>query len=56
MTSSWKKKRERIRQKFSAIANKDLTYKTGHELEMVTNLKNKLEKSTKEILSIFIEF
>ena len=56
MTSSWKIKKEKLKQKFDRINDKDLVYKIGHEWDMVKKLKVKLEKSTKELLSIFIEF
>ena len=56
MNNSWKRKRDKLKQKFEGLADKDFSYKVGHELEMIKKLKNKLEKSTKELLGIFIEF
>lgn len=56
MNSSWNKKKIKLKQKFGVIKDKDLAYKIGSEWDMVKKLRIKLKKSTKELLSIFIEF
>ena len=56
MNSGWNKKKIKLKQKFGGIKDKDLAYKVGSEWDMVKNLKVKLKKSIKELLSIFIEF
>ena len=56
MKSYWTKKKNKLKQKFAGITNKDLTYKQGSESEMLEKLRNKVGKSAKELLSIIIEF
>jgi poly-D-alanine transfer protein DltD len=51
----WEKKKDKIRQKFSGITNKDLTYRVGREYEMLKKLRDKLGKTEEEMLNIIIE-
>jgi hemerythrin superfamily protein len=56
MNILWKKKTEKIRQKFAVISAKDLTFKEGEEELMFKKLREKLGKTNEEILSLIIEF
>ena len=51
----WEKKKEKLRQRFSGITNKDLRYRVGREVDMLKKLKNKLGKTDEEILKIIID-
>jgi hypothetical protein len=55
MNILWKKKKERIRQKFAVITNRDLVFKEGREKEMFRRLRNKLGKTDEQLLSMIIE-
>jgi hypothetical protein len=56
MNILWKKKTEKIRQKFAVISAKDLIFKEGKEELMFKKLRDKLGKTDEEILSFIIEF
>jgi hypothetical protein len=56
MNIHWKKKTQKIRQKFAVISAKDLIFKEGKEELMVKKLSDKLGKTDEEILSLLIEF
>ena len=56
MKRYWTIKKNKLKQKFAGITNKDLTYKQGSESEMLEKLRSKVGKSAKELLSIIIEF
>lgn len=51
----WIRKREKLRQKFPAISEKDLYYQEGKEKEMIERLGYKLGKSNQELLYIIVE-
>ena len=55
MNLIWNRKKDRIKQKFAGVTDKDLFFKLGSEDEMVRNLRTKLGKTDKEILQIIIE-
>jgi hypothetical protein len=55
MNLLWKKKTEKIRQKFAVISAKDLIFKEGKEELMFKKLRDKLGKTDEEILGFFIE-
>ncbi|RPI71167.1 MAG: general stress protein CsbD [Ignavibacteriales bacterium] len=48
-------KKEKFRQKFPAITDKDLHFQEGKEREMIEMLGYKLGKTNQELLSIIIE-
>ena len=56
MNLIWNKKKDKIRQKYAVVTDKDLVFKQGKEDEMFKILRNKLGKTDEEILSIIIEF
>jgi len=56
MNILWKRKTEKIRQKFAVISAKDLIFKEGKEELMFKKLRDKLGKSDEEILGFIIEF
>lgn len=55
MNILWKKKTEKIRQKFAAISASDLNFKEGKEELMFKKLRDKLGKTDEEILRFIIE-
>jgi hypothetical protein len=56
MNLTWNKKKDKIKQKFTGVTNKDLLFKLGKEDEMVRKLRNKLGKTDEEILRIIVEY
>ena len=55
MNLIWNRKKDKIKQKFAGITDKDLFFEFGREDEMVKNLMTKLGKTDEEILRIIIE-
>jgi hypothetical protein len=55
MNMLWKKKKEKIRQKFAVISASNLIFKEGREDLMFKKLRDKLGKTDEEILSFIIE-
>jgi len=51
-TGFWNKKKHKLKQRFPAINDMDLTYTEGKEKEMVETLGYKLGKSTYEMIFI----
>jgi uncharacterized protein YjbJ (UPF0337 family) len=51
----WNGKKEKIKQKFPTITDKDLDYYEGKEQVMMEMLGNKLGKTKQELLSIIVE-
>jgi hypothetical protein len=51
----WNGKKEKIKQKFPAITDKDLEYNEGKEKVMIEMLGYKLGKTKHELLSIIVE-
>jgi hypothetical protein len=50
----WNEKKEKLKQKFPVIKNRDLRFREGKEKEMIEMLSNKLKKTNQELLSIII--
>lgn len=50
----WNEKKEKLKQKFPSITNRDLRFRLGNEKEMIEMLGNKLKKTSKELLNIII--
>jgi hypothetical protein len=50
----WKDKKEKLKQKFENLTDKDLSFNEGKEKEMIEMLENKLGKTKKELLNIII--
>jgi hypothetical protein len=48
-------KKEKFRQQFPDITNKDLRYQEGKEREMIERLGFKLGKTEQELLKIIVE-
>jgi hypothetical protein len=55
MKIHWKRKKGKLRKKFSVIHERDLDYIIGRENELLKKLREKLGKSDAEILGIIIE-
>jgi hypothetical protein len=51
----WTEKREKLRQKFPVITEKDVRYQEGKEKEMIERLGYKLGKSNQELLFIIVD-
>lgn len=56
MNILWKKKKEKIRQKFAVITDSDLKFTEGREDQMFKKLRDKLGKTDEQILSMIIDF
>jgi len=50
----WSGKKERLKQLYPFITEKDLNYKLGEEKKMIETLCSKLGKSTQELLHMII--
>lgn len=50
----WNRKKEKLKQKFPIITNKDLRYREGKESEMIEMLGYKLGKTNQELLHIIV--
>jgi hypothetical protein len=50
----WNKKKEKLKQKFPFITDKDLTYNEGKEKEMIELLGHKLGMTKEELLNIIV--
>jgi hypothetical protein len=50
----WNNKKEKLKQKFENLTDKDLSFNEGKEKEMIEMLGNKLGKTKKELLNIII--
>jgi hypothetical protein len=53
-TGYWNIKKEKLKQKFQNLSDKDLTFSEGKEKEMIEMLGNKLGKTKQELLDIII--
>jgi uncharacterized protein YjbJ (UPF0337 family) len=51
----WKRKKDKIKLRFSDITDEDLLFVEGKEFEMFERLRTKLGKTDMEILGIIIE-
>jgi hypothetical protein len=50
----WNYKKEKLKQKFEILTEKDLSFNEGKEKEMIEMLGYKLGKTKQELLSIII--
>ena len=50
----WNKKKEKLKQKYPGITDKDLRYHEGKENDMINVLGYKLGKTNHELLSIIV--
>jgi hypothetical protein len=50
----WKKKKEKLRQKYPVLTDMDLSYLEGKEKEMLELLGYKIGKTKEELLTIII--
>jgi uncharacterized protein YjbJ (UPF0337 family) len=50
----WNQKKEKLKQRFPVITDKDLRYREGKENEMIEMLGYKLGKSKQELLYIIV--
>jgi hypothetical protein len=50
----WNRKKEKLKQKYPVITDKDLHYREGKENEMINILGYKLGKTNHELLSIIV--
>jgi hypothetical protein len=55
VTGYWNKKKEKLKQKFPAITDADLSFLEGKENVMMEILGYKLGKSKHELISIIVE-
>jgi hypothetical protein len=50
----WNNKKEKLKQKFAILTDKDLSFSEGKEKEMIEQLGSKLGKTKQELLKIII--
>lgn len=50
----WNIKKEKLKQKFQNLSDKDLSFSEGREKEMIETLGHKLGKTKQELLNIII--
>jgi len=50
----WNIKKEKLKQKYQILSDKDLCFNEGKEKEMIEMLGNKLGKTKQELLDIII--
>jgi hypothetical protein len=50
----WNSKKEKLKQKFAILTDKDLSFNEGKEKEMIEQLGSKLGKTKQELLKIII--
>ena len=50
----WESKKRKLKQKYSILSDKDLSYREGNENEMIDLLRIKLGKTRQELLSIIV--
>jgi hypothetical protein len=55
LTGNWNKKKEKLKQKYQILNDKDLWYSQGKENEMIEMLSHKLGMTRKEVLGIIVE-
>ena len=53
-TGYWNIKKEKLKQKYQILSDKDLCFNEGKEQEMIEMLGNKLGKTKQELLNIII--
>ena len=52
---NWNRKKEKLKQRFQILTDKDLRYSEGKENEMIEFLGNKLGKTKQELLFIIVD-
>jgi uncharacterized protein YjbJ (UPF0337 family) len=55
LNSNWNEKKEKLKQKFQTLSDRDLRFIEGKENEMIEMLGFKLGKTKQELLSIILE-
>jgi hypothetical protein len=50
----WNRKKEKLKNKFPVISDKDLNYRVGEERDMLEILCNKTDKTEQELLNIIL--
>jgi hypothetical protein len=55
LIGNWSRKKEKLKQKYQNLTDKDLRFSVGKENEMIEILGNKLGKTKKELLNIIVE-
>ena len=51
----WNIKKEKLKQKYQILTDKDLCFNVGKEKEMIEMLGHKLGKTKQELLNIIVE-
>ena len=54
VTGYWNIKKEKLKQKYESLSDKDLCFTEGKETVMIEMLGNKLGKTKQELLNIII--
>jgi hypothetical protein len=54
ITGDWSIKKEKLKQKYANLSDKDLSFSEGKEKEMIEILGNKLGKTKLELLNIIV--
>ena len=54
VTGYWNIKKEKLKQKYESLSDKDLSFSEGKEKEMIEMLGHKLGKTKQELLKIII--
>jgi hypothetical protein len=55
LNTNWNEKKEKLKQKFQTLSDRDLRFIEGKENEMLEVLGFKLGKTKQELLSIIVE-
>lgn len=50
----WNKKKEKLKQRYEFLTDKDLSFKEGKEKEMIEMLSYKLGKTKEELIQIIV--
>ena len=54
VTGYWNIKKEKLKQKYNILSDKDLCFSEGKEKEMIETLSYKLGKTMQELLNIIV--
>jgi hypothetical protein len=52
---NWNRKKEKLKQRYQVLTDKDLRFSEGKENEMIEILGNKLGKTRQELLFIIVD-
>jgi hypothetical protein len=55
LIGNWNRKKEKLKQRYQNLTDKDLRFSVGKENEMIEILGNKLGKTKQELLNIIVE-